>query len=886
MEVGTVQRVDIKETMQSAYISYAMSVISSRALPDVRDGLKPVQRRILYAMYDMGLRHNRPTRKSARIVGEVLGKYHPHGDSAVYDAMVRMAQEFSMRYVLVEGQGNFGSVDGDEAAAMRYTEAHLAAVGEELLVDLEKDTVDFIDNFDGSLQEPSVLPAKLPNLLINGVAGIAVGMATKIPPHNLGEIVDAIVYLIDHYDAIDDVSVDDLMERVEGPDFPTGGIILSREGIRKAYATGKGRVVVRAKIHVEELSGGRSALVVTEIPYQVNKANLVERIADLVRDERIRGIGDLRDESDRTGMRIMIVLKRGVETPRVLDELYKHTQLRDTFGVNMLALVEGEPRTLSLKRTLIHYIEHRREVLARRTRYELVRAEERAHILEGLQVALDNLDEVIDTIRRSRRVDTARNNLCRNFGLTEIQAQAILDMQLRRLASMERRRIKEEYEDLCKQIDYLRGLLEGEEGILGLIRRDALELKKTYSDTRRTYISDDGESVDLQPDQILPDDKALILLTRDGMIRRMPENMAYSKRRNVPGMTARESDALHSFCVVDLQASMIFFTNRGQAFSLPAHRIPDTMQEEQGLPLSHFVPLEDDEHVVDMIPIDDFSRDACVGMATWQGQIKRLAFEELETVGRRTAEVIGLVEGDELGWVTVCDDEDEFVMVTREGKAIRFKAEQVRPQGRSAQGVKGVTLKGDENKVVGMGVVREGGQLLVVTTRGYAKRTPIEEYSVQGRGGQGMLTVDWNKNAETGPVAAAKIVYPEEQVVLVTKGYEMERLTVKEIPELDRASWGWLVTKENALVETEKGSVVRIVRLRRGDVETEGGDEEGTGPTEEDKTDEEPEEQAQGEGEPKNESEENSDAVAKARGRRTRRGAVTQTPQRRRSGQE
>ncbi|MEA3407947.1 MAG: DNA gyrase subunit A [Chloroflexota bacterium] len=884
MEVGTVQRVDIKDTMQSAYISYAMSVISSRALPDVRDGLKPVQRRILYAMYDMGLRHDHPTRKSARIVGEVLGKYHPHGDSAVYDAMVRMAQEFSMRYVLVEGQGNFGSIDGDEAAAMRYTEAHLAAIGEELLLDLEKDTVDFVDNFDGSLQEPAVLPAKLPNLLINGAAGIAVGMATRIPPHNLGEIAEAVAYLIDHYDAVDEVTVDDLMERVEGPDFPTGGIILGREGIRKAYATGKGRVVVRAKIHVEELSGGRSALVVTELPYQVNKSNLVERIADLVRDERIQGISDLRDESDRTGMRIVIVLKRGVETAPILDELYKHTQLRDTFGVNMLALVDGEPRTLSLKRALIHYIEHRREVLARRTRYELARAEERAHILEGLQIALDNLDEVIETIRRSRRVDTARRNLCRNFGLSEVQAQAILDMQLRRLASVERRRIQEEYEDLCKRIDYLQRLLEGDEGILDLIRSDALALKKAYADARRTHISDDGESAELQPERLLPDNEVLILLTRDGMIRRMPGNMAYSKRRNVPGMTARESDALQSFCVVNSQASMVFFTNKGQAFSLPAHRIPDTAQEKRGLPVSHFVHLEDDEQIVAMIPIEDLSQDAYIGMATRQGQIKRLAFEELETLGRRSAEVIGLAEGDELGWVTVCDDKDEFMIVTREGKAIRFKAEEVRPQGRSAQGVKGVTLKGEGNGVVGMDVVRKDAQLLVVTTRGYAKRTPIQEYSVQGRGGQGMLTVDWNRNAETGPVAAAKIVYPEEQVVFVTKEYEMERVAVEEIPELGRATWGWLVTKENALVETEKDPVVRIVRLRRED-EGLGEDDEGTEPAEDFEEEGEEDEESQEEAEPEEENEEeDSRAAGKARGRRTRRSAVTRTPQRRRSG--
>ncbi|MBC7256438.1 MAG: DNA topoisomerase 4 subunit A, partial [Chloroflexi bacterium] len=520
MEVGLVERVDIEEKMRSAYLSYAMSVITARALPDVRDGLKPVQRRILYAMYDMGLRHNQPTRKSARIVGEVLGKYHPHGESAVYEAMVRMAQDFTMRYVLVEGQGNFGSVDGDSAAAIRYTEARLSRLGEEMLADLDKDTVNFTDNFDGSLKEPTVLPAKLPNLLVNGVGGIAVGMATNIPPHNLGEVAEAIAYLVDRYHQAEDVTLDDLMRFIRGPDFPTGGTILGTEGIRQAYATGKGRIIMRAQAHVEEIGGGRMAIIVTELPYQVNKAALVERIALLAREGRLEGIADLRDESDRVGMRIVIELKRGVEPAPVLGGLLKYTQMQATFGVNMLALVDGEPRTLSLKRILLHYIEHRAQVVERRARFDLERALARSHILEGLLLALDHLDEVIRIIRRSRTAETAQRNLRARFKFTEVQAQAILDTQLRRLAALERHKLEEEYRELQARILALQDLLAHRDKVLAVVKEEVLTLKEAYGDARRTRIVEGEASADLAVHDLTPDEETWVLLTMNGAVRR------------------------------------------------------------------------------------------------------------------------------------------------------------------------------------------------------------------------------------------------------------------------------------------------------------------------------------------------------------------------------
>ncbi len=843
MEVGLVQRVDIEEKMRSAYLSYAMSVITSRALPDVRDGLKPVQRRILYAMHDMGITHDRPTRKSARIVGEVLGKYHPHGDSAVYDAMVRMAQDFSMRYPLVDGQGNFGSVDGDTAAAMRYTEARLTAIGEELLLDIDKDTVDYIDNFDGSLQEPEVLPAKLPNLLVNGVGGIAVGMATNIPPHNLGEIVDALVHLIEHYDQIDDVSVDDLMRHVHGPDFPTGGIILGQEGIRQAYATGKGRVITRAQVHLEELRG-HTALIVTELPYQVNKSTLVERIATLVRDERVQGIADLRDESDRTGMRIVITLKRNQAPEPVLADLYKYTQMQNTFGVNMLALVDGEPRLLSLKRVLMHHIEHRQNVLVRRTEYELERARARAHILEGLLLALDNLDAVIDTIRRSQRVDTARNNLMRKFNMSEIQAQAVLDMQLRRLAALERKRIQEEYDEIIKQIAYLEELLASEAGILGLIKADLVQLKKSFGDARRTFIAEVDETGEPCTDGLLPEEDLTVIVTRSGAVRRMPGLTPDS------AIAAGERDPWLAVFRATSRERILLFTDRGRVLSLAAHQLPDASQHPEGLPalgLAGRMVAPDDELIVDAVhtlpcdPDNDSSsttqdqsnQNRYITMATQQGKVKRVDLAEVESSSRGSATdplpVIGLSDGDTLVRALLTPGSSELVIVTAQGKAIRFAEEEVSIQGRAATGVKGVQLQEEENDaVVDMDLVRQRAELVVLTSVGYAKRTSLSQYSTQGRGGQGALTVDSAKLADTGPVTAARIVAPGEEVIFCTQQGTMVRVGLGDIPARDRATWGRVVTRSrrNAIIAVpENDMAVGIVRLEGAEADSGGNGE-------------------------------------------------------------
>jgi DNA gyrase subunit A len=832
MEVGLVQRVDIEEKMRSAYLSYAMSVITSRALPDVRDGLKPVQRRILYAIHDMGISHDRPTRKSARIVGEVLGKYHPHGDSAVYDAMVRMAQDFSMRYPLVDGQGNFGSVDGDTAAAMRYTEARLTAIGEELLLDIDKNTVDMVDNFDGSLQEPEVLPAKLPNLLVNGVGGIAVGMATNIPPHNLGEIVDALVQLIDHYDQMDDVSVDDLMRHVHGPDFPTGGTILGQDGIRQAYATGKGRIITRAQVHLEELRG-YTALIVTELPYQVNKSTLVERIATLVRDERVQGIADLRDESDRSGMRIVIALKRNQAPEPVLADLYKYTQMQNTFGVNMLALVDGEPRLLSLKRVLMYYIEHRYNVLVRRIEYELERARARAHVLEGLLLAMDNLDAVIDTIRRSQSADTARNNLMRTFKMSEIQAQAVLDMQLRRLAALERKRIQEEYDEITQRIAYLEDLLASKAGILGLIKADLLQLKKSFGDPRRTVILQLDEKGEPCINGLLPEEDLFILVTRSGAVRRMPASASES------GMATGQRDPWLAAFQARSRERVMLFTDRGRVLALAAHQLPDAAQHPEGLPalaLAGRGPAPDDERVIDVIHAlscesDDgdgaVAQDRYITMATQQGKVKRVSLSEIETSTRGSAAdpmpVIGLTDGDALVRALLTHGGGELMLVTAQGKAIRFTEDEVSIQGRGATGVKGIQLQEDD-AVVDMDLVRQGAELVVLTALGYAKRTPLSEYSAQGRGGQGALTVDSAKLADTGSVTAARIVARGEEVIFCTEQGTMVRAALGDIPARDRTTWGRVVTRSRRgamIAVAEKDMAVGIAQL--------GGADDGSG---------------------------------------------------------
>jgi DNA gyrase subunit A len=819
MDIGTVQRVDIEQKMRSAYLSYAMSVITSRALPDVRDGLKPVQRRILYAMHDMGLRHNTATRKSARIVGEVLGKYHPHGDSAVYDAMVRMAQDFSMRYMLVDGQGNFGSIDGDGAAAIRYTEARLSAIGEEMLTDLDKDTVNFTDNFDGSLQEPEVLPAKLPNLLLNGVGGIAVGMATNIPPHNLTEIADAIAFLVDHYAKLDDVTVDDLLRYVQGPDFPTGGTILGREGIRQAYATGKGRVVVRAQAHVEDIRAGYQAIIVTELPYQVNKANLVERIADLVRDGRIEGIADLRDESDRTGMRIVIELKRGIEPAPILKQLLKQTQLQSTFSVNMLTLVNGEPRTISLKRALTHYIEHRVDVITRRTRFELERARARAHILEGLLKALDHLDEVIDTIRRSQTADTARNNLCKKFGFTEEQAQAILDMQLRRLAALERRRLQEEYAEVLKRIAYLEDLLADKQKVLALVKEDILDLKERYGDARRTRISDVDETTEFRAEDMVPDEELVLLLTGKGYVASLTVPAYEARHDEIIEAMARENDTFWSLTPGHSQDTVLFISDRGRAFGLPAHQVPEAGARGRGLPLTSLLQLGDGERIVAILPLNEKNDDRLLFMGTVQGRVKRLALSEVTLATRSPLEVMGLPDGDVLGWAMLTNGSDEVIMISEGGRSIRFQAETVRPQGRSATGMRGITLNEGE-RVVALDVVREKGELLVATAMGYAKRTPLTEYNTQGRGGQGALTVDVAKLESTGPVVGAQVVVVGEEVAFGTASGRMTCVPAKAIPSLGRATWGRLVTRtrRNAAVQLEDGDVVTTVARLDGAV--------------------------------------------------------------------
>lgn len=792
MEIGTVKFIDIEDKMRTAYLDYAMSVITARALPDVRDGLKPVQRRILYAMNDMGLQHDKPYKKSARIVGEVLGKYHPHGDAAVYDAMVRLAQDFSMRYVLVDGQGNFGSVDGDNAAAMRYTEARLTALAEEMLADIDKETVDFTSNFDGSLQEPLVLPTRLPNLLVNGTAGIAVGMATNIPPHNLGEVCDAIAYLIEHYRKIDDVTVDELMRFIKGPDFPTGGSIMGLEGIRSAYATGKGRIVIRAKAHIEEIAGGRYRIIVTEIPYQVNKANLVERIADLVRNHRIETISDLRDESDRQGTRVVIELKRGAEPRTTLNQLLKYTQMQTTFGVNMLALVDGEPRMLSLRRALQLFIEHRREVITRRSEFELERAKQRAHILEGLKIALDHLDEVISTIRASRTAETALDNLRRKFKLTEIQARAILDMQLRRLAGLERRKIEEEYREVTQRIRDLQALLRSPTKILELIKAEMQELKTKYGDTRRTRVAE--EEVTFTPQDLVPKEDVLIAITQHGYIKRMAAD-AYGRRgRSARAIITRDTDAVQYLFAANTLDSILFFTDKGRVFQEKAHQIPDIARQDRGIPVSNIVALESGEKVTAAVAVPDFEQAEYLTMVTRQGRIKRTVISEFSAVRPSGIAAISLSEGDELGWVSLTHGDQEIVLVTERGQAIRFSEEEVRPMGRAAGGVGAITL-GEGDSVTSMDVIRPEGELLLITAKGYGKRTPLKEYPKQGRNGRGVVTLASKYLEKTGPVTAARVVDPDGEVMIISAQGVVLRCLVKDFPRASRASRGNIVMK-------------------------------------------------------------------------------------------
>ena len=822
-EVGIIRLTDIEQEMRSAYLDYAMSVIVARALPDARDGLKPVQRRILYAMYDMGLHPNAPYKKSARIVGEVLGKYHPHGDAAVYEAMARLAQDFSMRYPLVDGQGNFGSIDGDSPAAMRYTEARLAATAEAMLADIDKDTVEWGSNFDGSLQEPLVLPGLLPNLLVNGSSGIAVGMATNIPPHNLGEIADAVAYLIDRWDEADAITTEELMRLVPGPDFPTGGIILGNEGITKAYATGQGRLVVRAAATVEEMKGGRQRIVVTEIPYQLNKSALLERIADLVRGGRLDQIADLRDESDRQGMHIVIELKRGAPAHKVLNQLFKYTPLQTTYSVNLLALVDGEPRHLSLKRALQIYVEHRREVLTRRTRFELAQAQARAHILEGLRIALANLDAVIALIRAAASADEARAQLRQRFRLSEEQAQAILDMPLRRLAALERQKIEDEYREVQANIARLADLLAHPRKILALVKADALALKEKFGDARRTRIVAE-EKEEFTEEDLIPQEEVLITITQRGYVKRMSARALRAQGRGgrgVTGMATRDEDAVFYIFSARTLDHVLFFTHRGRVFSQRVYQLPDAGREARGVPLVNLIGLEAGERVTAAVAVPDFAQAEYLTMATVNGRVKRTALAEFEAVRPSGLLAVTLDEGDELGWVCLTRGDQELILVTERGQALRFSEEEVRPMGRVASGVWGIRLAPGD-RLASMDVVEAEGDLLLVTARGFAKRVPLSEYPRHGRHGGGVQTLTRNLE-RTGPIVAARTVRAQDEVVVASAQGMALRTKVADIPSQGRAAGG-----ARLMILEEGDAVASVARLAFHDGEDPASHPTGT----------------------------------------------------------
>jgi DNA gyrase subunit A len=777
MVLGTVKPVNIEDEMRGSYLDYAMSVIVSRALPDVRDGLKPVHRRILYAMNDMGLRPTGPHRKSARIVGEVLGKYHPHGDTSVYDAMVRMAQEFSMRYPLVDGQGNFGSVDNDPPAAMRYTEARLARIAEEMLVDIEKDTVDFMPNFDDSLQEPRVLPTRLPNLLLNGSSGIAVGMATSIPPHNLGEVCDAIAYLIDNPQA----TIEELGKFVKGPDFPTAGIILGHDGIRNAYTTGHGKVVVQAKAHIGDIKGtGRRQIVISELPYQTNKAALVEAIAELVRNKKIEGISDLRDESDRQGMRIVIELKREAQPQKVLNNLYKHTAMQSSFFVNMLALVDGQPRVISLREALQYYVDFRHEVITRRSRFDLKESKARAHILEGLRIALDNIDKIIATIRKSETAEVARKNLMAGFGLTQIQAQAILDMQLRRLANLERKKILDEYGEVVKTIAYLEDLLANPRRILLLVKEEVSELRSKYGDPRRTAILEQGV-LEFTEEDLIPHERVVVTLSTRGFIKRVPSRnytLQHRGGKGIIGQVTREADAVMRLVVADTHDDLFFFTNRGKVFYLKCHEIPSgSSRTSKGLAIINLLSIAEGERVTAMVATIGFMPDAYMVMATKLGEIKKTAVDRFTAVRSSGLIAMDLASGDELVSVCLAMDKDDVILVSQKGQSIRFGVSSLRPASRTSGGVRAIRLvKGDG--IVSIDKADPDAYLLVVTAGGYGKITSMAEYPRQHRGGSGVRT--FKIIPKSGDVAAAWVVSLSQQVMIISAEGMVTCTPVKE----------------------------------------------------------------------------------------------------------
>lgn len=795
--------IEIAEEMKKSYIDYSMSVIVGRALPDVRDGLKPVHRRILYSMNELNLTPDKPYRKSARIVGDVLGKYHPHGDSAVYLAMVRMAQDFATRGLLVDGHGNFGSVDGDSPAAMRYTEAKMTKLSLELLRDIEKETVDFVPNFDESLKEPSVLPSRYPNLLVNGSNGIAVGMATSIPPHNLGEVIDATVHLIDN----EECSVEDLMQFIKGPDFPTAALIMGKENIAEAYRTGRGKVKVRARAVIEELPKGKQQIVVTEIPYQVNKAKLVERIAELVKDKKIEGISDLRDESNRNGMRIVIELKRDVNANIVLNNLYKHSQMEDTFSVIMLALVNGQPKVLNLKQILYHYVQHQKDVVTRRTKFELNKAEARAHILEGLRIALDNIDAVISLIRASKTTQEAKAGLIEKFGLTDIQAQAILDMRLQRLTGLERDKIEAEYEELIKKINRLKEILANERLLLNVIKEEMLIIKENYSDERRTEIRHAEGEIDMR--DLIDDEEIAITLTHFGYIKRLPADTYKSQKRGgrgISALTTREEDFVKHLVSTTTHSRLLFFTNKGRVFRLNAYEIPEGKRQAKGTAIVNLLQLGPNEKIATLLAIDEKDDNKYLLLATKNGIVKKTNREEFKNINKSGLIAIGLREDDELIGVKVTDGNKDVLLVTKEGMSIRFDENDIRPMGRTAMGVKGITLS-NEDKVVSMSLCEEGTDVLVVSENGFGKRTDINEYRTQIRAGKGIKT--YNIAEKTGKLVGAEMVNEDDEMMIINSDGVLIRLRVNEISLFGRVTSGVKLMKTD-----DEVNVVSISKIK------------------------------------------------------------------------
>ncbi len=797
--------VKIEDEMKKSYLDYAMSVIVGRALPDVRDGLKPVHRRILYAMYQTGITHDKPYKKSARVVGEVLGKYHPHGDTASYEALVRMAQDFSYRYPLIDGHGNFGSVDGDSPAAMRYTEVRLAQIAEELLKDIEKETVDFVPNFDGSLKEPVVLPARFPNLLVNGSSGIAVGMATNLPPHNLREVIDGIIATIDN----PEITLDELMEYIKGPDFPTGAFIIGKNDIREAYETGRGKIKVRAKAEIERSESGKTSIVITEIPYQVNKSLLLENIAKLVQNKVVSNITDLRDESDREGMRIVVELRKGTNPQVVLNQLYKHTQLETTFGVISIALVDGQPKTLSLRGLIDEFIKHRREVVRRRTQYELKKAKEKAHILEGLKIALDHLDEVIALIRRSKSPKEAKEGLMGNFGLTDVQAQAILDLRLQRLTALEREKIEHDYEETLKLIAHLEEILASEVKILNIIKEELIEIKKKYGDERRTKIIEDDGSGNITIEDLIHEEDVVISLTDDGYIKRIPLRAYRSQKRGGTGSSGvgkHKKDFVKDVFVCSTHDRLLFFTNKGKVYATMAYEIPEGKKETRGTYIANVIYLDDDERLASVIPISKNAQSTIFEkyliMGTKNGIIKKVKVDEFKNIRSNGLRAMNIREGDELISVVLVDNLNKVMFITRKGMSMHMAVKDLRELGRTAMGVIGIRLSPDD-EVITLLKTEEGKDILVVTKEGYGKRTPVESYRVQGRGGKGIATI-----AKGTELSGALIVNDKDDVILVTKNGTVIRFRVSDIRSMGR------VTKGVRLIKLRgKDEVVAIAKI-------------------------------------------------------------------------